>query len=267
MPDKEKQTKKKKSEKKKRRDEREKNKKEKAKKKEMKAKKKEEKAKKKAKKKEMKAKEKAKQKEKKAKSNKEKKADNKQKENKNHSSQKQQSIKDAVAFFRQRANLQKQLKKKQLVMSKENFDVTENEEMENEAEMENENAMEKEVENEDETESEKNEDTLEYAVPLNENWNSLSTGTNLYDSIFGFQVDTPNVWPDPTVWNIVYAAVPADYTIPDPVFINELSQRVAWNLVQETLPEDNSSNFNNFIEALIQPPGQTKGEGTISDSQ
>lgn len=59
-------------------------------------------------------------------------------------------------------------------------------------------------------------------VPLNSNWNTLSLGTEMYDSLFTFTVDTPQVSYDPDVWNIIYAALPSDYTIPDPEFLNFL---------------------------------------------
>ncbi|WP_018131669.1 hypothetical protein [Effusibacillus pohliae] len=106
------------------------------------------------------------------------------------------------------------------------------------------------------------ESPLEYAVPLNRNCDSLSPGNNLYDALFSFEVETPPVWVDPTVWNIAYAAVPAGYSIPDPVFVNTLAQRVAWQLVEPTITTANptpatSSLFNRFLQILARPFGPT----------
>lgn len=97
------------------------------------------------------------------------------------------------------------------------------------------------------------EDTLEYAVPLNDYWNSLSFGTKSYDSLFSHQVDTPHIWADPTVWNIVFAAVPTEYAIPDQDFVNVLSQRIAWNLLQSSLPEENVPTLDTMMQALTNP--------------
>lgn len=104
------------------------------------------------------------------------------------------------------------------------------------------------------------EETLEYAVPLNDYWNSLSFGTKSYDSLFSYQVDTPHIWADPTVWNIVYAAVPTEYSIPDQEFVNVLSQRIAWNLLQSTLPQENTPTFNSMMQALTNPPVHSYSE-------
>lgn len=99
----------------------------------------------------------------------------------------------------------------------------------------------------------KTEEPLEYAVPLNEFWNSLSLGPKSYDSLFSHNVDTPHIWADPTVWNIVFAAVPTGYSIPDQSFINVLSQRIAWKLLENTLPEENPSTFDTMMEAITYP--------------
>lgn len=78
----------------------------------------------------------------------------------------------------------------------------------------------KELPNKDETKD----------TSLNPNWNSLSLGTDMYDSLFSFKVDTPQVWYDPLVWNIFYAARPSDYTIPDSKFVNILRTATSQNL-------------------------------------
>lgn len=70
------------------------------------------------------------------------------------------------------------------------------------------------------------------AVPLNSNWNSLSLGTEMYDSLFSFTVNTPQVWYDPLVWNIIYAALPTGYTMPDPAFMNILRTITARELMK-----------------------------------
>lgn len=85
------------------------------------------------------------------------------------------------------------------------------------------------------------EEANEYAVPLNKKWNSLSIGNDMYDSVFSFKVDTPEIWPDPLVWNIIYAAVPAEYSIPDPEFTHELARNVAWGMLQPTLSSNQKS--------------------------
>jgi hypothetical protein len=88
----------------------------------------------------------------------------------------------------------------------------------------------------------------EYAVPLNDYWNSLSLGNKMYDSLFSFQVDTPNIWPDPIVWNIIYAAVPPEYSIPDPEFIHELTRNVAGGILKPTLSR--SLSYDEYLESF-----------------
>ena len=85
-----------------------------------------------------------------------------------------------------------------------------------------------------------------FAVPLNTNWDSLSLGTEMYDSLFKFKVNTPQVWYDPLVWNIIYAALPHDYTMPDPKFVNILRTATARELMKPVL----SPNFNSFLNPL-----------------
>ncbi|GAX91995.1 hypothetical protein [Effusibacillus lacus] len=109
------------------------------------------------------------------------------------------------------------------------------------------------------------EELLEYAVPLNTNWNTLSPGDKLYNSLFSFEAETPNVWMDPLTWNIVYAAVPTGYSIPDPAFINVLSQRVAWNLLQPTISDNNSIDYNRFL-ATITHEEATAFQSEMKDS-
>ena len=50
---------------------------------------------------------------------------------------------------------------------------------------------------------------------------------DIYDSLFTGHVDTPDVIPDPAVWDIVQAGVPEDYVIPDPEFTEELARALA----------------------------------------
>jgi chromosome segregation ATPase len=92
------------------------------------------------------------------------------------------------------------------------------------------------------------EEENEYAVRLNDHWNSLSLGKDMYDSLFSFKVETPHVWPDPLVWNIVYAAVPPEYAIPDPDFTNELTRNVAWGMLKPTLSR--SLSYDEFLESF-----------------
>ncbi|MGM0923026.1 MAG: hypothetical protein ACQEWW_17735, partial [Bacillota bacterium] len=96
------------------------------------------------------------------------------------------------------------------------------------------------------------EEAIEGAVPLNKNWNSLSLGTEMYESLFSCKVDTPQVWIDPLVWNIVYAAVPSDYTIPDSKFVNSLSTHVARELLKPTFSPDKSQKLDSFLDNLTQ---------------
>ena len=44
----------------------------------------------------------------------------------------------------------------------------------------------------------------------------------MYDSLFSFKVDTPQVWYDPLTWNIIHASLPHDFSIPDPRFVKIL---------------------------------------------
>ena len=83
-------------------------------------------------------------------------------------------------------------------------------------------------------------------IPLNTNWNSLSLGTEMYDSLFPFKVNTPQVWYDPLVWNIIYAALPHDYTMPDPKFEDILHYASARDLMKPVL----SPYFNSFLNPL-----------------
>lgn len=66
------------------------------------------------------------------------------------------------------------------------------------------------------------------------NRNSLSLGNGMYDSLFSRNVETPDVWPDPDIWNIVYAAAPPEYSIPDREFTNELAKIVDQELLEHT---------------------------------
>ncbi len=90
----------------------------------------------------------------------------------------------------------------------------------------------------------------EGAVPLNSNWNSLSLGTEMYESLFSCKVDTPQVWIDPLVWNIFYAAVPSEYSIPDSKFVNILSTNVARELLKPAFTSDQSLKLNSFLDKL-----------------
>ncbi|WP_018131673.1 hypothetical protein [Effusibacillus pohliae] len=102
----------------------------------------------------------------------------------------------------------------------------------------------------------------ENSVPLNDYWNSLSLGYSMYDSLFLIAEPT-QTWPDPLVWNIMYAAAPAGYAIPDPAFVQVLSTAVAWLLLKPTLPEQTLP-YDSFLQALAQIPGEVEDEATPS---
>jgi hypothetical protein len=107
------------------------------------------------------------------------------------------------------------------------------------------------------------EEANEHAVPRNNHWNSLRLG-NMYDSLFTFKVDTPHVRPDPLVWDVICAAVPPDYSIPDPEFTNELTRNVALGLLKPA--PSRSLSYDDFLESFrdvsenapTQGPGQTR---------
>ncbi len=67
--------------------------------------------------------------------------------------------------------------------------------------------------------------------------NEGTATADIYDSLFTGQVDTPDVIPDPAVWNIIQAGVPEDYAIPDPEFTEELAR----GLAEEQLGRMNAS--------------------------
>ncbi|WP_110927968.1 hypothetical protein [Bacillus massiliglaciei] len=101
------------------------------------------------------------------------------------------------------------------------------------------------------SESEDEEILPDGTVPLNSEWNSLSLGKNMYDSMFSFQVDTPQVWYDPLIWNIFYASVPAGYSIPDMKFITVLSTGIARQLLRPTFTYDQSQQFESFLKNTL----------------
>ncbi len=73
-------------------------------------------------------------------------------------------------------------------------------------------------------------------APLNEE--STNSEEAEYDSIFSLKGETPEVEPDPIVWNAIQDAVPSEYAIPDQSFVQELRQEEAAESDEQTPPLD-----------------------------
>ena len=63
-------------------------------------------------------------------------------------------------------------------------------------------------------------------------------------------MNTPQVWYDPLVWNIIYAAIPTDYTLPDPRFLNILRAATARELMKPILSSSSSNDLNSILNSL-----------------